>query len=85
MKHKVIALTAALSMLGGTVAALPAMAAEQTLLNENFNSGTVGSWTNNYWHPYSETNLVQDPENGENTCFNVTDRINEQSALRWSL
>lgn len=43
MKHKVIALTAALSMLGGTVAALPAMAAEQTLLNENFNSGTIGS------------------------------------------
>ncbi len=43
MKHKVIALTAALSMLGGTVAALPAMAAEQTLLGENFNSGTIGS------------------------------------------
>lgn len=43
MKHKVIALTAALSMLGGSIAALPAMAAEQTLLNENFNSGTVGS------------------------------------------
>ena len=43
MKHKVIALTAALSMLGGTVAALPAMAAEQTLLNEDFNSGTIGS------------------------------------------
>lgn len=85
MKHKVIALTAALSMLGGSIAALPAMAAEQTLLNENFNSGTVGSWTNNYWYDYLETNLVPDPENNENTCFNVTDRINEQSALRWFL
>lgn len=43
MKHKVIALTATLSMLGGAVAAMLAMAAEQTLLNENFNSGTVNS------------------------------------------
>lgn len=44
MKHKVIALTAALSMLGGSVAALPAMAAEQTLFSDNFNSYIVGEY-----------------------------------------
>lgn len=44
MKHKVIALTAALSMLGGSVAALPAMAAEQTLFTDDFNSYTVGEY-----------------------------------------
>lgn len=44
MKHKVIALTAALSMLGGSVAALPAMAAEKTLFSDDFNSYIVGEY-----------------------------------------
>ena len=44
MKHKVIALTAALSMLGGSVAALPAMAAKQTLFSDDFNRYTVGEY-----------------------------------------
>lgn len=44
MKHKVIALTAALSMLGGSIAALPAMAAEQMLFADDFNSYTVGEY-----------------------------------------
>ena len=44
MKHKVIALTAALSMLGGAVAAMPAMAVEQTLFADDFNNYTVGVW-----------------------------------------
>ncbi len=41
MKNKIIALTASLAMLGGAFAALPAAAAEQTLLDENFNSFTL--------------------------------------------
>lgn len=44
MKHKVIALTAALSMLGGSIAALPAMAADvSNPLSDDFESYDVGS------------------------------------------
>ncbi len=43
MKHKVIALTAALSMLGGSIAALPAMAAGNIVDNGAFEADTA-SW-----------------------------------------
>lgn len=45
MKNKIIALTAALSMLGGTVAALPAMAAERTLFTDDFNRAILSANT----------------------------------------
>ena len=43
MKHKVIALTAALSMLGGSIAALPARAAGDIVDNGAFDSN-ADSW-----------------------------------------
>lgn len=42
MKNKVAALAAALSVLGGVIAAVPAMAEELTLFEDNFESCTVG-------------------------------------------
>ena len=70
MKHKVIALTAALSMLGGSIASLPAMAAEKTLFADDFNSYTVGEYGSYeggmfwfYWDDDGETGQRLDCRN----------------------
>lgn len=67
MKHKVIALTAALSMLGGSIAALPAMAAGNIVDNGTFDSNKDG------WSGYESSEWVNEYE-GRSGVVKVSSR-----------
>ena len=79
MKHKVIALTAALSMLGGSIAALPAMAAGNIVDNGAFDSNKEGwsgyessEWVNEY---EGKSGVVKVPSRTENGTRSVEQSI----------
>lgn len=72
MKHKVIALTAALSMLGGSIAALPAMAAGNIVDNGAFEADTASwestgsnalSWEDTYANKNGVANIAANASN----------------------
>lgn len=79
MKNKIIALTASLAMLGGAFAALPAAAAEKTLLDETFESeqwevgatGTAGNPLNN-WEIYGGESKITVAGDETNKYLEVT-------------
>ena len=84
MKHKVIALTAALSMLGGSIAALPAMAAGNIVDNGAFDSN-ADSWESTGSNALSWVGTHADKQGVANIAANASDASGDAHGIMQDL